>query len=68
MLGLIDMAVHNRGGGAEPDLVSRLHHFKPLLGIDLVGADDGANVVFRRTARQRIESRVPRDFQMLPDA
>src|SRR4029453_14411921 len=41
----LDMAVHDRDRAAQPDAMRRLHDLQPFGGLDLVGADDGADLV-----------------------
>ena len=43
----VDMAVHDRRRGLEADAVRRLDDVEPLLRVDLVGADDGADFVVK---------------------
>ena len=53
------MAVHDGGRGPEPHAVGGLHHLQPLGGVDLVRANDGADLIvenFRRSARQGAEA------------
>ena len=55
----LDMAVHNGRSRAQPLVVGGLDGRHPFRGVDLVGADDGANFVvqnFRRRARQRAKA------------
>ena len=57
-VGLLDGAEHDRDVGAETDPVGRAVGVEPLVGGDLVGAEDGADVVVEdlgRGARQRLE-------------
>ena len=57
----VHMAEHDGRGRTDSETVCRFHDLKPLPGIDLVGAEDGANLVvenFRRCSRQGSETGV----------
>ena len=57
----VHMAEHDCRGRSDSEAVRRFHDLKPLPGIDLVGAEDGANLVvenFRRCSRQGSETGV----------
>ena len=59
MLIAIDMSKHDRGRAADAQPVCRPHHLEPGLGVDLVGAKNGANLIvedFRGRTRQRAEA------------
>ena len=43
--GALDVAEHDRRRRADADGVRGAHHLEPLLGVDLVGAEDGAHLV-----------------------
>ena len=45
VLGLVDVAVHDGGGGAKAHVCAGFHHGEPLFGVDLVWADHGAHFV-----------------------
>ncbi len=59
---VLDRAEHDGDVGAQADAVRRAVRLEPLLGVDLVGADDGAHLVVEdlgRRARQRLQARRP---------
>ena len=52
---LLDVTIHNGGSRIESHRMGGAHDFKPLLSIDLIGAERGSNFViknFSRGARQ----------------
>ncbi len=50
--GALDVPEHDRRGCAQPHAVCRAHHLEPLLGIDLVGAEDGTHLVVENLGRR----------------
>ena len=53
----IDMAEHDRGGGAQADGVRIAHHIEPLFGVHLVRTDDGADLVVEDLGRRARQGR-----------
>src|SRR5271166_6045557 len=56
----VDVAEHDRSGCPDAKTMCRLDHLKPLRGIDLIGANDGADLIVQDLGsgtRQRSETR-----------
>ncbi len=77
----VDMTVHDRDRAAQPDAMRRLHDLEPLPGLDLVGADHGADLVVEDLGRgagqgaepgllqlaQKVRDRAAEGLGALPD-
>src|SRR6185295_6643153 len=64
----LDVAVHDRRSGRDPELVRRLDQFDPRRGWYAAGRDALANAVdenLRRRARQAADARVPQRREVI---
>ena len=70
LLERLDVAVHHRRGGRDPEAVRLAHHAEPLLGVHLLRRDDVAHAVdedLGAAARDRVEAGVPQARECLGD-